>query len=188
MVNTTDAWIRERTGIEKRHIAASDETTCTLAEHAARRAMESAGVGADDVDLIIVATTTPDKIFPSTACLLQQRLGIRGIPAFDLQAVCTGFIYALSVEDKFIQTGSAKCVLVIGAETMSRIVDWTDRRTCVVRRDSNVITVFPGKISGIFEAERMVKRQLRRIGKHADSDKWIEDDLMHDEGIVGLTA
>lgn len=135
IVDTSDQWIRERTGIEKRHIAAEGETTCDLAEQAAIRALEAAGRQAKDVDLIVLATTTPDKVFPSTACLLQQRLGIHGSPAFDVQAVCSGFMYAMSVADKFIKTGSAKCALVIGAETFSRIVDWTDRGTCVLFGD-----------------------------------------------------
>lgn len=135
MVETTDQWIRERTGIEKRHIAADDQTTCDLAEQAARRALEAAGRSTDDIDLIIVATTTPDRVFPSTACLVQQRLDIHGCAAFDVQAVCTGFVYALGVADKFIRTGGAKCALVIGAETLSRIVDWKDRGTCVLFGD-----------------------------------------------------
>jgi 3-oxoacyl-[acyl-carrier-protein] synthase-3 len=135
MVDTSDAWIRDRTGIEKRHIAADKETTCDLSEHAARRALEMAGKQPSDVDLIIVATTTADRIFPSTACLLQQRLDIHGCAAFDVQAVCTGFIYALGVADKFVKTGSARCALVVGAETLSRIVDWTDRSTCVLFGD-----------------------------------------------------
>jgi 3-oxoacyl-[acyl-carrier-protein] synthase-3 len=135
MVDTTDQWIRERTGIVKRHIAAAGETTCDLAEQAALKALDSAGRRPADVDLIVLATTTPDKIFPSTACLLQQRLDIHGCPAFDIQAVCTGFVYALSVADKFVRTGAAKCALVIGAETFSRIVDWTDRGTCVLFGD-----------------------------------------------------
>ena len=135
MVDTTDQWIRERTGIAKRHIAAEGETTCDLAEQAARRALEAAGRSVDDVDLIIVATTTPDRVFPSTACLLQQRLDIHGCAAFDVQAVCTGFVYALGIADKFVRTGSAKCALVVGAETLSRIVDWSDRGTCVLFGD-----------------------------------------------------
>lgn len=135
MVETTDEWIRERTGIEKRHIAAEHEFTVDLAEQAARRALESAGIEGKDLDLIIVATTTPDRIFPSTACLLQDRIGANGCAAFDVQAVCTGFIYALGVADKFIRAGGTKRALVIGAETLSRIVDWTDRTTCVLFGD-----------------------------------------------------
>jgi 3-oxoacyl-[acyl-carrier-protein] synthase-3 len=135
MVDTSDEWIRSRTGIEKRHIAAENETTCDLAEKAALNAIEASGKKATDIDLIIVATTTPDVIFPSTACLLQQRLDIHGCPAFDIQAVCTGFIYAISIADQFIRNNNAKCVLVVGAETLSRIVDWQDRDTCVLFGD-----------------------------------------------------
>lgn len=134
-VDTTDEWIRERTGIEQRHIAAEGETTCDLAEQAARRAMEAAGAAPDQIDLVIVATSTPDQVFPSTACLLQQRLDIHGGAAFDIQAVCTGFVYALGVADKFIRTGAARKALVVGAETFSRIVDWSDRATCVLFGD-----------------------------------------------------
>jgi 3-oxoacyl-[acyl-carrier-protein] synthase III len=134
-VDTTDEWIRERTGIVKRHIAAPDQTCSELAEYAARRALDAAHVGVSDVDLIIVATTTPDQIFPSTACLLQRRLGIHGCPAFDVQAVCAGFIYALAIADKFIHTGAARCALVVGSEVLSRILDWNDRNTCVLFGD-----------------------------------------------------
>ncbi|QGT79637.1 beta-ketoacyl-ACP synthase III [Guyparkeria halophila] len=135
IVDTSDSWIRERTGIEQRHIAADGQLTSDLAEPAARRALEAAGRVPEEVDLIIVATTTPDRTFPSTACLLQQKLGIHGPPAFDVQAVCTGFVYALSVADKFIKTGAARCALVVGAETLSRIVNWSDRNTCVLFAD-----------------------------------------------------
>jgi len=135
MVDTSDQWIRERTGIRQRHIVAPEEATSDLAERAARCALEAADRRVGDIDLIIVATTTPDRVFPSTACLLQQRLGIHGCAAFDIQAVCTGFVYALGVADKFIRCGSARCALVIGAETMSRIIDWTDRSTCVLFGD-----------------------------------------------------
>ena len=134
-VDTTDQWIQARTGIRKRHIAAEGEFTGDLAERAARQAMDAAGLDAGDIDLIVLATTTPDKIFPSTACLLQGRLGIHGCPAFDVQAVCTGFIYAVSVADKFISTGAARNALVVGAETLSRILDWSDRATCVLFGD-----------------------------------------------------
>jgi len=135
MVDTSDEWIRTRTGIEERHIAADGEYTVDLAEQAARRAMEAAGKTKDDIDLIVVGTTSADRVFPSTACLLQQRLDIHGCAAFDVQAVCTGFIYALGIADKFFRSDSAKCALVIGAETLSRIVDWTDRNTCVLFGD-----------------------------------------------------
>lgn len=134
-VDTSDEWIRERTGIEQRHIAAEGEYTLDLAENAARLAIEAAGIQHNDIDLIIVATTTADQVFPSTACLLQSRLDIHGCPAFDIQAVCTGFVYALSVADQFMRTGAAKNALVIGAETFSRIIDWTDRNTCVLFGD-----------------------------------------------------
>jgi len=135
MVDTSDSWIRERTGIRQRHIAADGETTCDLAEIASRRAIEQAGLSSDDIDLVIVGTTTPDFTFPSTATLLQARLGISGGAAFDVQAVCSGFIYGLSIADNFIARGQARNVLVVGAETMSRILDWTDRSTCVLFGD-----------------------------------------------------
>lgn len=135
MVDTTDQWVRERTGIVKRHIAVAGQTTCDLAEQAARRAIEAAGRRPQDIDLIVVATTTADKIFPSTACLVQQRLDIHGCPAFDVQAVCTGFVYALAVAEKFVKTGTSRCALVIGAETFSRIIDWTDRGTSILFGD-----------------------------------------------------
>jgi len=134
-LDTSDAWIAERTGIRQRHIAAEGECTVDLAEAASRAAMRMAGVSAADIDLIVVATTTPDRVFPSTACLLQARLGAIGGPAFDIQAVCTGFVYALSVADQFVRQGSARTALVVGAETFSRILDWTDRDTCVLFGD-----------------------------------------------------
>ncbi len=134
-VDTSDEWIRTRTGIVQRHIAAEGETTCDLAEQAACRALQAAGRSAADIDLILVATTTADQIFPSTACLLQQRLGSYGCAAFDLQAACSGFIYALSVADKFIRSGSHQSVLVVGADTFSRVIDWQDRATCVLFGD-----------------------------------------------------
>ncbi|MFP3978497.1 beta-ketoacyl-ACP synthase III [Marinobacter sp. KMM 10035] len=134
-VDTTDKWIRERTGIEQRHIAVKGQTTVDLAEQAALNAIDAAGIDASEIDLIVFATSTPDKIFPSSACILQARLGIRGCPAFDIQAVCSGFVYALSVADKFIKTGSSKKALVIGAEVFSRIIDWSDRGTCVLFGD-----------------------------------------------------
>ncbi|MBB1089038.1 ketoacyl-ACP synthase III [Lysobacter sp. SG-8] len=135
IVDTSDEWIASRTGIRERHIAAEGETTCDLAFHAAARALEAADVDASELDLIVVGTTTPDLIFPSTACLLQHRLGANGCPAFDVNAACSGFVYALTVADKFIRSGAAKTVLVVGAETLTRMLDWNDRSTCVLFGD-----------------------------------------------------
>ena len=136
MVDTTDEWVVSRTGIRERRIAAPYERTSDLAEHAARQAIEAAGISAAELDLIIVATTTPDHVFPSVACLLQDRLGIHnGGPAFDVQAVCTGFVYAIDVANRFFLTGASKKALVVGAETFSRIIDWTDRNTCILFGD-----------------------------------------------------
>ncbi len=135
IVDTSDEWIAARTGIRQRHIAADGETTSDLAYHASMRALEAAGVRPEELDLIVVGTTTPDLIFPSTACLLQHRLGANGCGAFDVNAACSGFLFALSVGDKFIRTGDAKTVLVVGAETLTRMVDWEDRTTCVLFGD-----------------------------------------------------
>ncbi|QCO68790.1 ketoacyl-ACP synthase III [Luteimonas yindakuii] len=134
-VDTSDEWIASRTGIRNRHVAAEGETTCDLAYHASVRALEAAGVDASELDLIVLGTTTPDIIFPSTACLLQHRLGVAGCGAFDVNAACSGFIYALSIAEKFIRAGSARTVLVVGAETLTRMIDWNDRATCVLFGD-----------------------------------------------------
>jgi 3-oxoacyl-[acyl-carrier-protein] synthase-3 len=135
MVETSDEWIKSRTGIERRHIVADDETNLDLCERASLKAMEMAGVTAKDIDLVIVGTTTPDQVFPNMGCLLQRRLGIEGPMAFSLEAACTGFIYALTIAEKFIKTGTSKKALVVGAETLSRMVDWKDRNTCVLFGD-----------------------------------------------------
>ena len=134
-VETSDEWIVSRTGIHARHIAADDQKTSDLAYQASVKALESAGIAATDLDMIIVATTTPDMVFPSTACLLQEKLNVPGIPAFDVQAVCAGFMFALATADSYIKSGMAKQVLVVGAEVMSRVLDWDDRRTCVLFGD-----------------------------------------------------
>ncbi|WP_428604546.1 beta-ketoacyl-ACP synthase III [Sedimenticola sp.] len=160
MVDTSDQWIRERTGIHKRHIAVDGETTCDLAEKAARNAIEASGKSVSDIDLIVVATTTPDQIFPSTACLLQSRLDIHGCAAFDVQAVCTGFIYALAVADNFIRAGSATCALVIGAETFSRILNWEDRGTCILFGDG----------AGAVVIEKSDEPGILSTHLHADGD------------------
>ncbi len=135
IVDTSDEWIQSRTGIRERHIAAEGETTSDLGYNAALRALEAAGIEPSQLDMVIVGTTTPDLIFPSTACLIQARLGANGAAAFDVNAACSGFLFALSVADKFIRSGDARHVLVIGAETLTRIVDWNDRTTCVLFGD-----------------------------------------------------
>ncbi|MBL0042069.1 MAG: ketoacyl-ACP synthase III [Xanthomonadales bacterium] len=150
LVDTNDEWIRERTGIRQRHVAAEGQTTSDLAVEAARRAMEAAGVTASDIDLLIVGTTTPDIIFPSTACLVQHRIGANGCAAFDVNAACSGFIFALSTADKFVRTGASKCALVIGAETLTRMLDWSDRGTCVLFGDgAGAVVLKPSSEPGI---------------------------------------
>lgn len=158
LVETSDEWIQERTGIRERHVAADGQTTCDLAEQASRNAIDAAGIENSEIDLIVVATTTADKIFPSTACLLQQRLDIHGCAAFDVQAVCTGFVYAMGVAEKFIAAGGIRNALVVGAETLSRIVDWTDRGTCVLFGDGAGAVVLsasdePGILSSHLHAD-----------------------------------
>ncbi len=164
MVDTSDQWITERTGIKKRHIAAEGQATCDLAEQAARRAIEAAGRRPQEIDLIVVATTTPDKVFPSTACLLQKRLGISGPAAFDVQAVCSGFVYALTIADKFIRTGSAKRALVVGAETLSRITNWEDRTTCVLFGDgAGAVVVEASDAPGILSTHLHADGEKERL-------------------------
>lgn len=161
LVDTSDAWITERTGIRQRHIAADGEFTSDLAAHAARAALEAAGVDATEIDLIIVATTTPDQTFPSTACRLQAKLGANGCTAFDMQAACSGFVFALDVAEKFIRTGASRCALVVGAETMSRILDWNDRATCVLFGDgAGAVVLRPDATCGIMNS------RLHADGEH----------------------
>ncbi|HEV3181792.1 MAG TPA: beta-ketoacyl-ACP synthase III [Steroidobacteraceae bacterium] len=150
MVDTTDEWIRTRTGIERRHIAADGETTVDLAEHAARRALEAAGVAPAEVDFIAFGTTTPDLVFPNCGTLLQQRLGCRGVPAFSVETACAGFMYALSIADKYVRCGEARCALVVGAETLSRITDWSDRATAVLFADgAGAVVLEPAATAGV---------------------------------------
>jgi 3-oxoacyl-[acyl-carrier-protein] synthase III len=152
-IDTTDAWIRTRTGIRERRIAAPAEMTSDLAEHAARAALAAAAITPADVDLIIVATTTPDIVFPSTACILQAKLGARGGPAFDVQAVCTGFVYALAIADRMVAGGMARNAVVVGAEIYSRILDWNDRGTCVLFGDgAGAVVLLPSRVPGIMSA------------------------------------
>ncbi|HYX75032.1 MAG TPA: beta-ketoacyl-ACP synthase III [Steroidobacteraceae bacterium] len=150
MVDTTDEWIRTRTGIERRHIAADGETTVDLAEHAARRALEAAGVAPAEVDFIAFGTTTPDLVFPNCGTLLQKRLGCRGVPAFSLETACAGFMYALSIADKYVRCAEARRALVIGAETLSRITDWSDRATAVLFADgAGAVVLEPSSAPGV---------------------------------------
>ena len=169
MVDTSDEWIRTRTGIRERRIAAPDETTCDLAERAARQALDAAGIAPSELDLIVVATTTPDKVFPSTACLLQARLRVGGCPAFDIQAVCTGFLYGMTVVDQFIRSGTVRRALLVGAETLSRILDWTDRATCVLFGDGAGAVVLeasgePGVLSTHIHADGAYEHLLAGDG------------------------
>jgi 3-oxoacyl-[acyl-carrier-protein] synthase-3 len=171
MVDTTDEWIRTRTGIERRHIAAEGETTVDLAEPAARAAIHAAGVAPEDIDFIAFGTTTPDLIFPNCGVLLQARLGIHGCPAFSVETACSGFIYALSIADKYIRCGEARCALVIGAETLSRMVDWKDRQTAVLFGDgAGAVILRPADEPGI-------------ISTHIHADGQYEDLLYYPGGV-----
>ena len=171
LVDTSDEWIRTRTGIEQRHVVEEGETTTDLAEQAALRAMQAAGVGPGDIDLICVGTTTPDLVFPNVGTLLQSRLGIHGCPAFSLEAACASFVYALSVAEKFVLTGAAKCALVIGADTLTRIVDWTDRSTCVLFADgAGAVILKPSAQPGI-------------LSTHLHADGRYKDLLQFPDGV-----
>ena len=166
MVDTTDEWIFTRTGIRERHIAADSELTSDLAFEAAKNAISSAAIDVSEIDLIIVATTTPDKIFPSVATMVQRKLGISGCPAFDIQAVCSGFVYALATADNFIKTGAAKCALVIGAETFSRITDYTDRSNCILWGDGAGAVILQALIASIDDKIGIISTHLHADGKH----------------------
>ena len=162
-VDTSDEWILQRTGIRERHIAADNENASDLALQASRRALEMAGIAADQLDLIIVATTTPDMVFPSTACILQSKLGVKNMPAFDVQAVCSGFVYALNTADLYIKSGQYEHILVVGAEVYSRILDWSDRGTCVLFGDgAGAVVLKRSDTPGILAS------RLHADGSHAD--------------------
>jgi len=172
IVDTSDEWIRERSGIRQRHIAAEGEMTSDMALAAAQEALQAAAVEAGEVDLIIVATTTPDRVFPSVACVLQRKLGIGSFPAFDVHAACAGFVFGLDLADRYIRTGGARCALVIGVEIYSRIIDWTDRATCVLFGDgAGAVVLKAGDEQGI-------------ISTHVYSDGEFEDLLYVSGGVA----
>ncbi|RLA21495.1 MAG: 3-oxoacyl-ACP synthase [Gammaproteobacteria bacterium] len=162
-IDTSDEWIRERTGIEERRIAAPGETASSMAELASRQAIEAAGIEPDSIDLVIVATSSPDRIFPSTACLLQNRLGTGGCAAFDVQAACSGFIYAFSIADQFIRAGSAKRALVVGSEVNSRIIDWEDRGTAIIFGDGSGAVLLEAS-----EEPGVLSTHLNSDGQHSE--------------------
>ena len=168
MIDTTDEWIRTRTGIERRHIAAEDEATSDLSERACRAALDAAGLAPADIDLVVVGTCTPDLVFPNVACLLQERMGMSGA-AFSIEAACSGFVYALSVADKFIRAGQAGRALVCGAEVMSRIIDWTDRETCVLFGDgAGAVVLEASEEAGILYTDLGADGRYRNL-LYADS-------------------
>jgi len=170
-MDTTDEWIRTRTGIERRHLAVDGQTTVDLAEIAARRAIEAAGVTPAEIDFIVFGTTTPDLVFPNCGTLLQARLGARGCPAFSVETACSGFIYALSIADKFVKSGEAKCALVVGAETLSRITDWSDRNTAVLFGDgAGAVVLKPSAEPGL-------------MSTHLHSDGAYKDLLYVESGV-----
>lgn len=167
-LDTSDEWIRTRTGIERRHIAAADQATSDLSEHACRKALKAAGLTPGDIDLVVVGTCTPDLVFPNVACLLQEKLGMSGA-AFSVEAACSGFVYALTVADQFIRSGQARRALVSGAEVMSRIVDWTDRETCVLFGDgAGAVVLEASGEAGILHTDLGADGRYRKL-LYADS-------------------
>ena len=186
IVDTSHDWIFSRSGIVERHVAADNELTSDLALQASRKAIEAAGINADEIDLIIVATTSPDQLFPSTACILQDKLGIKsGGPAFDMQAVCGGFVYALNTADLYIRGGQAKTALVVGAEVLTRMVDWNDRTTCVLFGDGAGAVVLrasaePGIVASKLHADGRHRNMLKAEGNvrngKVDGDPFIKMD------------
>jgi 3-oxoacyl-[acyl-carrier-protein] synthase-3 len=164
IVDTTDEWIRTRTGVERRHVASEDQTTSDLCLEAARIALDDAGVRADEIDLLIIGTTTPDLVFPNIATIVQHRLGIGGCPAFSIEAACTGFIYALTTADKFVRAGEAKCALVIGAEIITKLIDWNDRSTCVLFGDgAGAVVLKPADEPGIISCHLGADGQYKEL-------------------------
>ena len=163
LVNTSDEWIKTRTGVERRHIASQEQATSDLGIEAAKKAIIDANISKEDIDLIVLGTTTPDYVFPNTATLIQEGLGIHGCPAFSLEAACSGFVYALSTADKFIRSGSSKCALVIGAEVMTKLIDWEDRSTCVLFGDGAGALILKAS-----EEQGIIDCKLGADGKYKD--------------------
>ncbi|MEM7764732.1 MAG: beta-ketoacyl-ACP synthase III [Pseudomonadota bacterium] len=189
MVETSDEWIRSRSGIERRHIAADDQNTSDLAIEAARKAIESAGISPDEIDFLIVGTTTPDLVFPNVGCLIQEALGISPCPTMSVEAACTGFIYALSVADKYVASGAAKCALVIGAETLSRITDWTDRNTCVLFGDgAGAVILKPDEEQGIISTHLGADGRYRELLKMPAGPSHRLDDVVRGEAFIQMAG
>ena len=192
-VETSDEWIRTRTGIDQRYLASGEESTTYLASEAAKQALEAGGFSPDEIDLIIVATTTPDSVFPSTACQVQAILGASGAGAFDIQAVCSGFAYALSIADSMIRAGSAERVLVIGAETLSRVLDWKDRTTCVLFGDGAGAVVLeksdePGILASELKADGTRGVHVLAADSHIDGGKVVGDPFIRMDGRLVFKA
>ena len=177
-MDTSDRWIRERTGIRRRHVVDEAESTVDLAERAARSALDAAGIDPRELDLIVVGTTTPDRIYPATACRLQARLGAGGCAAFDIQAVCTGFIYALGVADRFVRTASARRALVVGADTHSRLLDWSDRTTCILFGDGAGAVVL-----GVAEEPGVCSTHLHADGTY-EGLLYVEGGVPRGNGVI----
>lgn len=187
-MDTSDEWIRERTGIAQRYVCGEGETTLTLCEGAAREAVAAAGVDLQDIDLILVGTTTPDQIFPNMGVLLQERLGIRTLcPSFGLEAACTGFLYALALADKFIRLGDARCALVVGAEALSRMIDWNDRTTCVLFGDgAGAVIVQAADEPGIISTHLHADGQYKDLLYHPWGIAQGKDSLQHESSWIRM--
>jgi 3-oxoacyl-[acyl-carrier-protein] synthase III len=185
-VDTSDSWIYERTGIKSRRIAGPNESAASMAEIAARQAIEAAGIDPEAIDLIIVATGTPDLVYPSTGCLLQQRLGIKSAVAFDIQAACSGSIFGLSIADQYIKSGAAKTVLVVGAEICSRIVDWTDRSTCILFGDgAGAILLSASDETGILSTHIHSAGEFKDL-LYCPNPQVATDDNKHEAGFISM--
>ncbi|MEL7535437.1 MAG: beta-ketoacyl-ACP synthase III [Pseudomonadota bacterium] len=189
MVETSDEWIRTRTGIEERHIVGDTQATSDLCIEAAKAAMADGGFAPTDIDLIVVGTTTPDLVFPNVATILQQKLGIPPCPAFSVEAACTGFLYALSTADKFVRADESRCALVIGAESLSRIVDWTDRNTCVLFGDgAGAVILTPSDDPGIYSTHLGADGQYGELLYASSGASRFKDDADRGKPVIRMTG